>query len=147
MKLVVQRVSHAKVTDIKKKQVIGEIGKGLFILLGVGKGDSEDETNSLAQKVLKLRIMADENDKMNLSVVDTKSEILVVSQFTLYADTNGGNRPSFINSEEPNRAKEIYEYFVNELRESGLKVETGSFGEYMEIDAQLDGPVTIIYGN
>lgn len=146
MKLVVQRVRRASVTDVKDNLIVGEIGKGLFILFGVGKGDTEAAAKLLAQKILKLRIMSDENDKMNLSVVDTKSEILVVSQFTLYADTGGGNRPSFVNSEEPTRAKALYECFVEELKKSGLKIETGSFGEYMEIEVKLDGPVTILYG-
>jgi len=145
MKLVVQRVTRAKVGNVKTGKVVGEIGKGLFILLGVGKGDTQDSVRSLAQKILKLRVMADSQDKMNLSVIDKKSDILVVSQFTLYADVSGGNRPSFINSEEPARAKVLYELFVDELKNSGLKVETGSFGEYMEIDTVLDGPVTILY--
>lgn len=146
MKLVVQRATYAKVTDKTKNEVVGEIGKGLFILLGVGRSDTEAEAKALAQKILKLRVMSDENDKMNLSVVDTKSEILVVSQFTLYADTSGGNRPSFVNSEEPSRAKELYELFVEELKKTGLKIATGSFGKYMKIEAILDGPVTILYG-
>ena len=88
--------------------------------------------------------MADENDKMNHSVVDTKTAVLAVSQFTLYADTKGGNRPSFIEAEEPEKARKIYKHFVEQLRKKGIKVEVGSFGDYMDIEASIDGPVTII---
>jgi D-tyrosyl-tRNA(Tyr) deacylase len=99
----------------------------------------------LAEKLSKLRVMSDDKEKMNLSVLDTKSEILVVSQFTLYADTMGGNRPSFFKAEEPARAEKLYNYFIENLRQKGIKVETGSFGDYMQIEATLNGPVTIIY--
>ena len=145
MRLVVQRVTKAEVFRVKTGEVLGTIGKGLLVLFGVKKGDTNKEAKFLAEKLLKLRIMSDENDKMNLSVVDVKGEILVVSQFTLYADTSGGNRPSFINAEDPDKAREIYDYFVEILRVSGLRIETGSFGDYMQIEATLDGPVTIIY--
>lgn len=145
MKVVIQRVNKAKVTRVDGKEILGKIGLGLFILVGFKKGDSEKYVEILAEKVSKLRVMKDGEKKMNLSVIDTKSEILVVSQFTLYADTNGGNRPSFIDAEEPSRAKELYELFIDKLREKGIKVETGSFGDYMRIEAELDGPVTIIY--
>jgi len=91
--------------------------------------------------------MSDQNSKMNLSIVDTKSEILLVSQFTLYANTKDGNRPSFIDAEEPAKAKELYEYMITKLKETGLNVQTGSFGDYMEINAVLDGPVTIVLEN
>ena len=144
MKLVIQRVSKASVIRHKDGKAVGQIGRGLFILVGVKKGDNVGMAETLADKVSKLRVMSDENDKMNLSVVDTKTEILAVSQFTLYADTSGGNRPSFIEAEDPDKAKAIYEHFVSKLRERGIKVETGSFGDYMEISAVLDGPVTII---
>lgn len=145
MRLVVQRVTQAKVTKIETGRVVGKIGKGLFVLLGVKKGDSLKDSEVLAEKLSKLRIMSDKNDKMNLSIKDIGGEILVVSQFTLYADTSGGNRPSFINAEDPPKANEIYEHFVAELRGKGIKVETGSFGDYMEIEAILGGPVTILY--
>jgi D-aminoacyl-tRNA deacylase len=145
MKLVVQRVKEAKVTRTTDKEVVGEIEKGLFVLVGFKKGDNEKEVEVLAEKLSKLRVMSDKNDKMNLSVNDAGGSILVVSQFTLYADTAGGNRPSFINAEEPAKAKKLYELFIASLRAKNIKVETGSFGDYMEIETILDGPVTIIY--
>jgi D-tyrosyl-tRNA(Tyr) deacylase len=145
MKLVVQRVKKAKVIRTEDKKVVGEIGLGLFVLVGFKKGDNEKEVEILSDKLSKLRVMSDKNDKMNLSTQDVGGSILVVSQFTLYADTVGGNRPSFINAEEPVKAKSLYELFITKLKEKGMKVETGSFGDYMEIEAVLDGPVTIIY--
>ena len=126
-------------------KTVGKIGKGYFVLVGVKKGDSEKDAEMLAVKLLKLRVMADEEGKMNLALKDAGGEILVVSQFTLYADTSGGNRPSFINAGLPDEAKKIYEHFVAKLREGGVKVATGSFGDYMEISCVLDGPVTILY--
>ncbi len=142
MKLVVQRVKTASVkTDGK---VVGQIDKGLFILVGVGIGDTVKKAEDLAKKVAKLRIMSDENDKMNLSVKDVSGEILAVSQFTLYADTSAGNRPSFVKAEEPEKARQIYEHFVEVLKNEGIQVETGKFGAYMFIDPVLDGPVTIV---
>jgi D-tyrosyl-tRNA(Tyr) deacylase len=145
MKLVVQRVKEASVKTVEDGKTVGKIGKGYFVLVGVKKGDTLDDAELLAAKLLKLRVMADENNKMNLSISDAGGRILVVSQFTLYADTSGGNRPSFINAALPDDAKKIYEHFVEKLRESGIKVETGSFGDFMEINAVLDGPVTILY--
>ena len=142
MRLIIQRVSKTSV-KVKEKKV-GKISRGLFVLVGVKKGDSYKDAEILAEKLYKLRIMADKAGKMNLSVSDTDGQFLVVSQFTLYADTSGGNRPSFINSAEPTEAKKVYEHFLSKLKEKGAKVETGSFGEYMEISAELDGPVTII---
>lgn len=145
MKLVVQRVKKAKVIRVNDKKVVGEIGKGLFVLVGFKKGDSEKDVEMLADKLSKLRVMSDEKDKMNLSINDVGGKMLVVSQFTLYADTNGGNRPSFLNAEEPDKAKKLYDLLISKLLEKGIKVETGSFGDYMEIETILDGPVTIIY--
>jgi D-tyrosyl-tRNA(Tyr) deacylase len=145
MRMVVQRVSEAKVIRIKDGEVVGKIGLGLFVLLGIKKGDTEKEAVILSDKITKLRVMSDELDKMNLSVGDVGGKILVVSQFTLYADTSGGNRPSFVNAEAPQKAKVLYEYFVDQLRKKEIKVETGSFGEYMKIETVMDGPVTIIY--
>ena len=142
MRLVVQRVKTASVKV--KKNVVGKIDVGLFVLVGVGKDDSEKDAQILAEKLVKLRIMADSQEKMNLSVKDVGGKVLAVSQFTLYADVSGGNRPSFINAEDPVKAKALYEYFIEELQKKGVKIETGSFGEYMGIEALLDGPVTIL---
>lgn len=142
MRLVIQRVNSASVRV--KGMVVGSIGKGLFILLGVGEGDTEANVQDLVEKVLKMRIMADDKAKMNLSILDTTKQILVVSQFTLYADTSKGNRPSFVQAAEPKEAGKLYEHFVVLLREKGIDVQTGSFGEYMDIATQLDGPVTIL---
>lgn len=150
MRLVVQRVEKAKVLrraqGYNSWEKVGEIEKGLFVLVGFKKGDTVELVNRLTDKLLKLRIMSDKNDKMNLSVKDAGGSFLLVSQFTLYADTSGGNRPSFINAEDPKKAKELYELFVEKIRESGIKTETGSFGDYMKIETVLDGPVTILYG-
>lgn len=140
MKLVIQRVKSASVKEEKTNKTVGQIGNGLFVLLGVKKGDSKKDSTALAEKLSKLRVMADENGKMNL----VAREFLIVSQFTLYADTSGGNRPSFVKAADPADAKEIYEHFVDSLKSRALVVETGSFGEYMEIEADLDGPVTVI---
>lgn len=142
MKLVIQRVNKANVT-VKGKEV-GNIGKGLVILVGVGDGDTKQDAEYLAEKVSKLRIMSDDEGKMNLSVKDVYASILAISQFTLYADTSKGNRPSFIKAAKPERANEVYEHFVSEFKPTGIKVETGKFGEYMAISMVLDGPVTII---
>jgi len=147
MKLVVQRVKKAKVLRVSDQKLVGEIDKGLFVLVGFKKGDSEKDVELLAVKLSRLRVMADKENKMNLSVIDTKSKILVVSQFTLHADTSGGNRPSFINAEDPEKARKLYEFFIASLRAKNIEIETGSFGDHMEIDCVLDGPVTIIYSN
>ncbi len=144
MRLVVQRVEKAKVTRLKDKKVVGEIGKGLFVLLGIKKGDMEKSVEVLVEKLSKMRIMSDSEDKMNLSVKDTSDKILVVSQFTLHANTEGGNRPSFIEAEAPDKAKKLYELFIQKLKEKDIEVENGSFGDYMKIETTLDGPVTIL---
>ena len=141
MKLVIQRVSHATVTAQGHEE---SISRGLFILFGAGVGDTKEQSIKLAQKVYKIRLMRDENDKMNLALKDLDGEFLVVSQFTLYGDTSGGNRPSFVNAMAPDEARELYEFFVSELRQLGATVKTGSFGNYMKINAELDGPVTIL---
>lgn len=146
MRLIVQRVLKAKVTVKETEKVSGKIGQGYLVLLGVKKGDDLTGAELLAEKLTKLRVMSDKNDKMNLTLKDVGGEILLVSQFTLYADTSAGNRPSFINAAEPKLAKEIYDHFTVCLKNNGLKVETGTFGSYMEIEAMLDGPVTILYG-
>lgn len=144
MKLIVQRVNKAKVIKVSNSEISGEIGPGLFVLVGFKKGDTEKEVNELAEKLSKLRVMIDGGEKMNFSVKDVGGSILVVSQFTLYANTKDGNRPSFFDAEDPIKARELYELFIAALREKEIKVETGSFGDYMKIEAELDGPVTII---
>lgn len=142
MKLVIQRVLRASVTV--EDECISQIGKGLFILVGIKTGDSEKEAVSLAEKVSKLRVMRDENDKMNLNIPSVQGELLVVSQFTLYGDTSGGNRPSFIRAARPEAAEPLYEFFLQKLKGLGLVVKCGKFGAEMKIDAVLDGPVTIL---
>jgi|SRR5581483_6000341 len=144
MRLIIQRVNQASVKVVKTGQIAGKIEKGLFVLVGVKKGDTLKQAENLANKLTKLRIMADENEKMNLSVGNAGGKILAVSQFTLYATTQGGNRPSFLQAEIPQQAEKIYNHFVMTLRNLGIQVETGSFGDYMKIKANLDGPVTII---
>jgi len=142
MKLVIQRVKNAKVKA--GREVVGQINSGLLILFGVGQEDSPDQTKVLAEKVTNMRLMPDLKDKMNLSIKESGGEILVVSQFTLYADTSGGRRPSFVKAAPPELAREVYEKFTEALRAEDLKVETGSFGNYMGVEAELDGPVTIV---
>jgi D-tyrosyl-tRNA(Tyr) deacylase len=147
MKLVSQRVNKARVVrrnQDKSWEKVGEIELGLLVLVGFKRGDSEKEVGKLAEKLSKLRVMSDGEEKMNLSAKDVDGSILVVSQFTLYADTQGGNRPSFIDADEPEKARMLYELFIEKLKEKGINVETGSFGDFMKIDAELDGPVTII---
>ena len=144
MRLVVQRVKRASVSVVGTSEIVGKIRKGLLVLVGVKEGDSKKDAEILVEKLAKLRIMADRTGKMNLSVKDVDASILAVSQFTLYADTSKGNRPSFIKAANPKLAQEVYEYFVAQLKEKGIKVETGRFGDYMEISALLDGPVTIV---
>ncbi len=147
MRLVVQRVVKAKVVRVSDNTVAGEIEKGLFVLVGFKKGDTVETIKLLADRLLKLRVMSDDSGKMNLTAKDTGGAFLIVSQFTLYANTSGGNRPSFVDAEDQKKAKKLYDQFVGIIQESGIKTETGSFGDYMKIDAVLDGPVTILYEN
>ncbi len=142
MKLVIQRVKEASVTIDNK--LYSSVQKGLLVLFGVEKDDSEDMLEYYAQKLLKLRIFEDENGKMNKSVCDTGGEILVVSQFTLCSDCKKGTRPSFDNAKEPKTAKEYYEKFVKILKASGLSVKTGVFAAHMDVGLVNWGPVTII---
>jgi D-tyrosyl-tRNA(Tyr) deacylase len=142
MKALIQRVQSAEV-QIEGK-ICSEIGKGLLVFLGIEKGDSKKDIEYLVRKVIQLRIFEDSQQKMNLSALDIKGEILVVSQFTLSADCRKGNRPSFDSAEEPEKAKDIYIRFIEVLRESGLKIKTGEFGAFMQINLINDGPVTII---
>ena len=142
MRIVLQRVKEASVTVAGK--IVGQIGPGMLLLLGVGQGDSEQDVSFLADKVLQLRIFADTEDKMNLSIQDVKGEILVVSQFTLYGDCRRGRRPSFDGAAPPETARALYELFVRELKKSGLKVEMGIFAARMDVKLTNDGPVTFI---
>ena len=142
MKAILQRVTDAKV-EVDSKTV-GEIGTGFLILLGVENGDTEKEADALAAKIAGLRIFTDENDKMNLSLKDVNGELLIVSQFTLYANCKEGNRPSFVEAAKPDIAIPLYEYFVSECKKIIPVVETGIFGADMKVDLLNDGPVTII---
>jgi len=145
MRLVVQRVEKAKVIRVSDGKIVGQIGLGLLVLVGFKKDDNEKAVELLAAKLVKLRVIGDEKEKMNLSVSDSGGSLLIVSQFTLYADTSGGNRPSFVDAEEPEKAKKLYEFFVAKIKESNINIQTGSFGDYMKIEAILDGPVTILF--
>jgi D-aminoacyl-tRNA deacylase len=138
VRAVVQRVSQARVTPG------GEIGRGLCVLLGVARGDGEDEAARLAGKVARLRIFPDEAGRFDRSVEDVGGAVLVVSQFTLIADTAKGNRPSFAEAAPPEEAEPLYEHFCAELRNLGIPVETGVFGAKMEVAIVNDGPVTIV---
>ena len=142
MRAVVQRVKGAKV-DVDGKRV-GEIGQGLLVFLGVGERDSEKDAEYLANKIAHLRIFSDEKGLMNLSILDTGGALLVVSQFTLWADCVKGRRPSFTRAAVPDRAQELYEYFNLNLQKLGLQVATGVFQALMEVHLVNDGPVTIL---
>jgi D-aminoacyl-tRNA deacylase len=142
MRAVVQRVASSKV--IVDEKIIGSINKGLNILVGISKEDTEEDLLYIKEKVINLRIFEDEADKMNLSLLDVKGEILVISQFTLYGDCRKGRRPNFMEAEGGEKAKVLYKRFVELLRESNLKVETGEFGAHMKVDIQNDGPVTLM---
>jgi D-tyrosyl-tRNA(Tyr) deacylase len=142
MRAVLQRVKNAKVRV--KEEIVGEINSGILVFLGIGKNDTEKEIENLASKIVNLRIFPDENGKMNFSALSLKKEIMIVSQFTLYADCKKGNRPSFTDALEPSLAEEFYKKFVEKVKQYNLKVATGKFGEIMEIETTQDGPVTII---
>ena len=142
MKIVVQRVSKAQV-EVEGK-IVGKIEKGFLVLLGVTHGDTKEQADYIVKKLCNLRLFTDENGKMNLSLKDVGGELLIVSQFTLYADTSSGNRPSFINAEKPEEANKLYEYVCKECEKKGIKVEKGIFGAHMKVSLLNDGPVTII---
>ena len=141
MKVVLQRVSEASVTV--GVDTIGEIGHGYVLLLGIGESDTKEQADQLLAKISKLRIFADENGKTNVNIWDVKGEVLIISQFTLYADCRKGNRPSFINAANPTLAKELYEYFIQAARPLFKKVASGVFGAYMQVRLVNDGPFTL----
>jgi D-tyrosyl-tRNA(Tyr) deacylase len=142
MKAVLQRVRKASVSVAG--EVVGSIGPGLVVLVGVANGDTEKDARYLAQKTVELRIFPDDAGKFNLSALDIKGELLVVSQFTLLADTKKGRRPSFVEAAPPAQAEGLFEQFVAAARASGLKVDTGHFQQYMLVEIHNDGPVTIL---
>ena len=142
MRAVVQRVTSSRVTVEDK--VVGEIGAGLLVLLGVARDDGKEDADYLANKVTNLRIFNDEQGKMNLSLIDARGAMLVVSQFTLYGDTRHGRRPSYIDAAEPEKANALYQYFVERVRSQGVRVETGVFQAMMQVNLTNDGPVTIL---
>lgn len=142
MKALLQRVTSASVSVAG--EVVGQIGPGLVVLVGVGSGDTESEARYLAQRTANLRIFPDKEGKFNLSVLDIRGELLVVSQFTLLADTRKGRRPNFAEAAPPAQAEELIEQFIAEARATGLKVETGQFQQYMQVEIHNDGPVTIM---
>ena len=142
MRVVVQRVKHASVTI--NGTVNGKINNGFLVLLGIQSTDSKQDVDYLVKKVTNLRIFSDENDKINLSLKDVNGELLIVSQFTLYANCKEGNRPSFVEAAKPDIAIPLYEYFVSECKKIIPVVETGIFGADMKVDLLNDGPVTII---
>ncbi len=142
MRIVLQRVTSASVRV--DGELTGSIGTGYLLLFGVGKEDTEADCRRLADKIINLRIFSDENDKINLSLGDVGGELLVVPQFTLYADCRKGNRPNFIQAASPDEANRLYEYFVDYCRSKGLHTETGMFGADMKVELLNDGPFTIV---
>ena len=142
MRAVIQRVKSAQVCV--DDRVTGKIGKGLLVLLGVGKGDGESDLFFLSSKIPELRIFEDSSGKLNLSVKEIGGEMMIVSQFTLYGDCRKGRRPSFTEAEEPAIARSLYEQFVSKLREQGVPVQTGEFQAKMEVHLINDGPVTLL---
>lgn len=142
MKAVVQRVTHASVKV--DGEIKGEIQNGLLVLLGFGMNDTENDAVNLANKIAKLRIFSDENDKINLSVNDVNGSLLVISQFTLYADCRKGNRPNFMNAGKPDEARRLYNFFVQECQKLVPDVQKGVFGADMKVELLNDGPFTVI---
>ncbi len=142
MRFVIQRVNHAQVmTD---NRTIGSIGKGFLVLIGISQEDTKEIADKMLQKMLNLRIFGDEEDKTNLSLQDVNGELLLISQFTLYANCRKGNRPSFFEAGKPDMANELYEYIIKKARETCPVVESGEFGAYMKVSLENDGPFTIV---
>ena len=142
MRLVVQRVKNAHV-EVEGK-IVGKIETGFLVLIGVTHNDTKEQADYLVKKLCKLRVFTDENDKMNLGLKDINGELLIVSQFTLYADCTQGNRPSFIEAAKPDQANELYEYFCSECEKNEIHVEKGIFGADMKVSLVNDGPATIL---
>jgi D-tyrosyl-tRNA(Tyr) deacylase len=141
VKALIQRVTGAKVSIAGEE--VGRIGRGLVVFVGVAGGDTEKDIDYLVQKTVQLRIFSDEAGKFNLSALDIKGELLLVSQFTLLADTRKGRRPSFTQAAPPNEAEKLFDQFVKQAHATGLKVATGRFAQYMQVEIYNDGPVTI----
>ena len=142
MKALIQRVTGALVSI--SGRVVGQIGPGLVVFIGISRDDSAEDARYLANKTVNLRIFADESSKFSLSALEIRGEILIVSQFTLLADSRKGKRPSFTEAAPPDKAKELYQFFVDQVRSTGLKVETGLFQEHMMVEIHNDGPVTLL---
>lgn len=142
MKAVIQRVKSSSVSVAD--EIVGEINQGLLILLGITHDDTKDQCDWLANKIINMRIFSDSEDKLNLSVKDIAGSILVISQFTLYAEAEKGNRPSFTSAARPEIAKPLYEYFIDKLKANDVPVESGIFGADMQVELINDGPITII---
>jgi D-tyrosyl-tRNA(Tyr) deacylase len=142
VKALLQRVTEASVSVAG--EVVGRIGGGLVVFVGIANGDTEKDARYLAQKIVNLRIFSDREEKFNLSALDIQGELLLVSQFTLLADTRKGRRPSFTDAAPPAEAEKLFQQFVEQARATGLKVETGRFQQYMQVEIHNDGPVTIM---
>lgn len=142
MKIVLQRVLNASVCV--DNEIKGQIDKGYLILLGIGQNDTQKDCDRLAEKIINLRIFSDENDKINLSLKDVDGSLLIVSQFTLYADCKKGNRPNFIQAGKPDMAQKLYEYFISKCKEKVPNVQSGVFGADMKVSLTNDGPFTIV---
>jgi D-tyrosyl-tRNA(Tyr) deacylase len=142
MKVLIQRVTKASVSI--DREVVGRIGNGLVVLVGVAGGDTGEDIRYLVQKITGLRIFADDSGKFNLSVQDINGDLLIISQFTLIADTRKGRRPSFTEAAPPSQAETLFDEFVEQIRDTGLNTETGRFQQYMQVEIHNDGPVTIM---
>jgi D-tyrosyl-tRNA(Tyr) deacylase len=145
VRAVIQRVTEAHVTA--GREIVGEIGPGLCVLLGIGKQDDEENAKALADKIKNLRVFEDDQGKMNRSIDDTGGDLLVISEFTLYGDCRKGNRPSFSDAAPAAGAERLYRFFIQRLRDAGLKVATGSFQAHMKVSLVNDGPVTFVVEN
>lgn len=143
MRVVIQRVSEASVKV--DNEIVGEIGKGLLLLIGVDESDENTDADWLVKKILDVRVFSDDEGKMNHSIKDINGEILCISQFTLISDYKKGNRPSYIKAAKPDKAIPLFEYFKNEMKKSGLKTESGIFGADMKVSLINDGPVTLVF--